>query len=144
MKWFHKKSFFSQLTASLMAVHNNLTTLISLKMHHEKRLKGLCNETQLKGFPCSLISLYRVCKYIKLGKRLVMVMVAVMVDEEVDKEVDEEVFSDLLHRVCTRIRLDTFSCLVVGMGEAIIGRGRFILELLQIVGCYNFSFFTNY
>ena len=76
-------------------------------------------------------------------------MVAVMVDEKVDKEVDKEVdeevdkevFSDLLHRVCTRIRLDTFSCLVVGMGEAIIGRGRFILELLQIVGCYNFFFF---
>ena len=72
------------------------------------RPKGLCNETKLKGFPCSLISLYRVCKYIKLGKKLVMVMVAVMVDEEVDKEVDEEVdkevFSDLLHRVCTRIR----------------------------------------
>ena len=116
------------------------------------RPKGLCNETKLKGFPCSLISLYRVCKYIKLGKRLVMVMVAVMVDEKVDKEVDKEVdeevdkevFSDLLHRVCTRIRLDTFSCLVVGMGEAIIGRGRFILELLQIVGCYNFFFFTNH
>ena len=78
-----------------------------------------------------------------------MVMVAVMVDEKVDKEVDKEVdeevdkevFSDLLHRVCTRIRLDTFSCLVVGMGEAIIGRGRFILELLQIVGCYNSFFF---
>ena len=66
------------------------------------------------------------------------------VDEEMDKEVDKEVFSDLLHRVCTRIRLDTFSCLVVGMGEAIIGRGRFILELLQIVSCYNFFFFTKH